>query len=60
MTGTSEALTLDARAQSLVDTTHEQSLKDFIRQPVLFDTENIFANTKKQLTFCKTNTYNYI
>ena len=50
LTGTSEALTLelDARAESLVDTTHEQPLKVFLRQPVLF---GIF-NTKKPLTCC--------
>ena len=46
--GTSEAkntltLELDARAESLVDMTHEQSLKVFIRQLVLFGTKNIFA-----------------
>ena len=54
ITGTSEALTLelDARAESLVDTTHEQFLKVFIRQPVPFGTKNIFTDTKKPLTCC--------
>ena len=44
-----EALELDARAEPLVDTTHEQFLKVCIRQPVLFGTENIFTNSKKPL-----------
>ena len=48
ITGTSEALTLehlelDARAESLVDMTHEQSLKVLIREPVPCGAKNIFA-----------------
>ena len=45
-------LELDARAELLVDTTHEQSLKVFIRQLVPFGAKNIFTNTKKLLTCC--------
>ena len=54
ITGTSVALTveLDARTESLVDTTHEQSLKVFIRQPVPFSTKSIFTNPKKSFTCC--------
>ena len=40
-------LELDARVASLVDRTHEQSLKVFIRQPGAFGIKNIFTNTKK-------------
>ena len=52
ITGTSEALTLDAGAESLVDMTHGQSLKVFIRQPVPFGTKNIFTSTEKPLMCC--------
>ena len=49
ITGTSEALELDSRAELLVDTTH---FKVVIRQPVPFGTKNIFTTTKQPLTCC--------
>ena len=39
-----EALEIDAKAESLVDTTHEQFLKVFIRQPVRLALKHLYQH----------------